>query len=118
VPTVAVLIAYASYGALFVTVFGFVSPENSARTSSPHVSADPMIRRAFVDTAPVVVHASWISQLAVRVQSVVWSSGPFKVKVPTSKLYFVTSPPGEWLQHSVNALPGVPSVAVPKLYTS
>jgi hypothetical protein len=40
------------------------------------------------------------------------------VKVPTSKLYFVTSAPGEWLQHSVNALPGVPSVAVPMLYTS
>jgi hypothetical protein len=112
-----VLIAYALYGAPLCTVFGFVNPENNATTSSPHVSADPMMRTAFVAAAPAVVQVSWMPQLAVNVQSAVWSSGPFNVKVLTVKLYRSVSPPGEFAQHSVNALPGVPSVAVPKLYS-
>jgi hypothetical protein len=58
VPTVAVLIAYALYDPLFVTVFGFVSPENSATTLSPHVSADPMMRTAFVAAAALVVQTN------------------------------------------------------------
>jgi hypothetical protein len=77
-----------------------------------------MMRIAFVTEKPPVEPVSWIPQLAVNVQSVVWSSGPCNVKIPTSKLYFSTSAPGEWLQHNVKPLPGVPSVAVPKPYTS
>jgi hypothetical protein len=75
VPTVAVLNANASYGAPVVT-FGFVSPEKDARTSSPHVFDDKITRTAFVAANPVVVHVNCRSQLAVSVQSVVWSSGP------------------------------------------
>jgi hypothetical protein len=89
-----VLNANASYGAPVAT-FGFVNPEKDARASSPHVSVDRITRTAFVAAVPFVVHDNCRSQLAVSVQSVAWLSGPCNVNIPTTKLYFVTSPLGE-----------------------
>jgi hypothetical protein len=39
------------------------------------------------------------------------------VNIPTAKLYFCTSAPGECDQHNVYPPNGVPAVAVPKPYT-
>jgi hypothetical protein len=91
-----VLKAKSTYGVLdeFV-VAGFVSPEKDASTSSPHVAVDRITLTAFVDCVPVVVHDSCKSQLIVSVQSVVWLSGPCRMNMPTVKLYFLTSAPGE-----------------------
>jgi hypothetical protein len=107
-----VLNANASYGAPVAT-FGFVNPEKDARASSPHVSVDRITRTAFVAAKPVVVHVNCRSQLIVSVQSVAWLSGPCKMNIPTAKLYFVTSAPGECEQHKVYPPNGVPAVAVP-----
>jgi hypothetical protein len=102
VPTVAVLSANALYGALVESVtFGFVSPEKDARTFVPHVSVESISRTALVEADPPVDHASCRLQLVVKVQSVVWLSGPCSVNIPTVKLNFGTSAPGEWLQQSV-----------------
>jgi hypothetical protein len=94
VPAVAVLSANTLYGVPDV-VTGFVSPEKDANAFDPHVAVDRTTRTAFVDANPVVVHDSCRSQLIVRVQSVAWLSGPCNMNIPTAKLYFVTSPPGE-----------------------
>jgi hypothetical protein len=96
VPAVAVLSANALYGVLPEPVAtGLVSPEKDAKTSDPHVSVDRITRTAFVAADPLVVHESCRSQLVVSVQSVAWLSGPWRINIPTAKLYFVTSPPGE-----------------------
>jgi hypothetical protein len=96
VPAVAVVSAKALYGLLVEPVtFGFVSPVRAATTSDPHEFDDKITRTAFVAADSVVVHVSTKLQLIVSVQSVVWSSGPCKMNIPTVKLYFVTSPPGE-----------------------
>jgi hypothetical protein len=102
VPAVAVLSANSLYGVVVEPVVtGFVSPENDANASDPHVAVDRTTRTAFVAADPLVVHVSCRSQLIVSVQSVAWLSGPCKVNIPTAKLYFVTSPPGECDQHNV-----------------
>jgi hypothetical protein len=91
-----VLNAKALYGVLEEPVtFGFVNPEKDASTSNPHEALDKITRTAFVAADPVVVHDSCRSQLIVSVQSVAWLSGPCRMNIPTVKLYFVTSPPGE-----------------------
>jgi hypothetical protein len=59
------------YGALFVTAFGFVRPENSATTSSPHEFEDNITRTSLLAAAPLVVHVNDKSQLAVNVQAAV-----------------------------------------------
>jgi hypothetical protein len=100
VPAVAVLSANASYGAPDV-VTGFVSPDKDANALVPHVAVERITRTAFVDASPFVVHVNCRSQLAVSVQSVAWLSGPCNMNIPTAKLNFVTSAPGEWDQHSV-----------------
>ena len=95
-PAVAVLNANALYGVLVESVaFGFVSPEKDAKTSDPHESVDKITRTAFVAADPLVVHDNCRLQLAVSVQSVAWLSGPWRVNMPTAKLNFATSPPGE-----------------------
>jgi hypothetical protein len=76
VPTVAVLNANALCGAPPDVALGFVSPEKDARLSDPHESVDSITRTAFVAAAPFVVHVNCRPQLAVNVQSVVWSFGP------------------------------------------
>jgi hypothetical protein len=91
-----VLNANALYGVLVESVvFGFVSPENDANTSDPQESVDRITRTAFVALDPLVVHDNCRSQLVVSVQSVAWLSGPCRMNIPTVKLYFVTSAPGE-----------------------
>jgi hypothetical protein len=96
VPAVAVLNANALYGVVVESVtFGFVSPEKDAKTSDPHDAVDKITRTAFVAADPLVVHDNCRSQLAVSVQSVAWLSGPCNVNMPTVKLNFATSPPGE-----------------------
>ena len=101
-PAVAVLNAKALYGVLDEPVtFGFVSPEKDAKVSDPHESVDEITRTPFVAADPLVVQESCRSQLVVNVQSVAWLSGPWRMNIPAAKLNFVTSPPGEWDQHSV-----------------
>jgi hypothetical protein len=96
VPAVAVLSAKALYGVLDESVtFGLVSPDKDANTNDPHVAVDGTTRTAFVAADPLVVHDSCRVQLVVSVQSVAWLSGPWRMNIPTVKLYFVTSPPGE-----------------------
>jgi hypothetical protein len=96
VPAVAVVSANALYGVLAEPVVtGLVSPEKDAKTFAPHESVDNITRTAFVAADPLVVHESCRSQLAVSVQSVAWLSGPCRMNIPTAKLNFVTSPPGE-----------------------
>jgi hypothetical protein len=91
-----VLNAKSSYGVLAEPVTaGFVSPEKDAKTSDPHESVDKITRTAFVAAVPLVVHVNTRSQLIVSVQSVAWLSGPCRMNIPTAKLYFVTSAPGE-----------------------
>jgi hypothetical protein len=94
VPAVAVLSAKASYGVPDV-VEGFVSPVSAATTFAPQESVDRITRTAFVAANPLVVHDNCRSQLIVSVQSVAWLSGPCNMNMPTAKLNFVTSPPGE-----------------------
>ena len=95
-PAVAVLNAKALYGVLDEPVTrGFVSPEKDAKVSDPQESVDEITRTAFVVADPLVVQESCRSQLVVNVQSVAWLSGPWRINIPTVKLYFVTSPPGE-----------------------
>jgi hypothetical protein len=101
VPTVAVLSANALYGVLAVATFGFVSPEKDARLFDPHAFVEWTTRTAFVEADPVVVHASCRLQLAVNVHAVAWASGPCNRNIPTVKLNFVISPPGECDQHIV-----------------
>jgi hypothetical protein len=102
VPAVAVLSANSLYGALDESVtFGLVSPERDANTNDPHVAVDGTTRTAFVAADPLVVQDSCRTQLVVSVQSVAWLSGPWRMNIPAAKLNFVTSPPGEWDQHSV-----------------
>ena len=95
-PAVAVLNANALYGVLVESVaFGFVSPEKDAKTSDPHESVDRITLTSFVAADPLVVQDRSKSQLAVNVQSVAWLSGPCRMNIPTAKLNFNTSPPGE-----------------------
>jgi hypothetical protein len=96
VPAVAVLNGNTLYGVLVaLVVFGFVSPVRAATTFAPHESVDRITRTAFVAADPLVVHESCRSQLIVNVQSVAWLSGPCRMNIPTAKLNFVTSAPGE-----------------------
>jgi hypothetical protein len=76
-------------------VTGFVNPEKDANASDPHDAVDKITRTPFVAADPLVVHDSCRSQLAVSVQSVAWLSGPCNMNMPTVKLNFATSPPGE-----------------------
>ena len=95
-PAVAVLSANSLYGVLDEPVtLGFVSPEKDAKVSDPQESVDEITRTPFVAADPLVVQDRSKSQLAVNVQSVAWLSGPCNVNIPTVKLNFVTSPPGE-----------------------
>jgi hypothetical protein len=96
VPAVAVLNGNSLCGALVeLVVAGFVSPERDAKTFVPQASVDAITRTAFVDPDPVVVHDSCRLQLAVNVHSTFWLSEPCRMNIPTAKLNFVTSPPGE-----------------------
>jgi hypothetical protein len=96
VPAVAVLSANALYGVVVESVtFGLVSPAKDATTFVPHESVDKITRTAFVAADPLIVHDNCRSQLIVKVQSVAWLSGPWRVNMPTVKLNFATSPPGE-----------------------
>jgi hypothetical protein len=96
VPTVAVLNGNTLYGVLVaLVVFGFVSPDRDAKTSSPHKAVDRITRTAFVAADPLVDHASCRVQTIVSVQARSWLSGPCSVNIPTVKLNFVASPPGE-----------------------
>ena len=95
-PAVAVLSANSLYGVLDEPVtLGFVSPEKDAKVSDPQESVDEITRTPFVAADPLVVQDSCRLQLVVKVQSVAWLSGPWRMNIPTVKLYFVTSPPGE-----------------------
>jgi hypothetical protein len=73
VPAVAVLKGNSLYGSLVESVVeGFVSPERDAKALVPQVAVDKIMRTAFVDADPVVVHDSCKSQLAVNVHSSAW----------------------------------------------
>jgi hypothetical protein len=80
---------------------GFVSPESDARTFNAHAAPDEITRTAFVEADPLVDHASVGEQLSPMKQIIFWLSGPCSVNIPTVKLNFVASPPGELLQHKV-----------------
>jgi hypothetical protein len=99
VPAVAVLSGNTPYGSVVeVVVLGFVSPEKDASTSCPHEPEDGITRTAFVAADPLVVHSSCRTQLTVSVHAKSWVSGKFgpcSENIPTVKLNFVTSPPGE-----------------------
>jgi hypothetical protein len=99
VPAVAVSSGNALYGKLFSdVVLGFVSPDRDASTSVPHETEDGITRTAFVAADPLVVHSSCRTQLTVSVHAKSWVSGKFgpcSENIPTVKLNFVTSPPGE-----------------------
>jgi hypothetical protein len=96
VPAVAVVRGNTLYGALVeVVVFGIVSPVSAATTSSPHEAEDRITRNAFVAFDPPVDHANCKEQPTVSVQALLCAFGPSSVNIPTVKLYFCTSPPGE-----------------------
>jgi hypothetical protein len=84
-----------------VVAFGFASPVRAASLSSPQESEERITRTSFVAADPLVVQDSCKSQLIVSVQALSWAFGPWRMNIPTSKLYFCTSVPGEWDQHSV-----------------
>jgi hypothetical protein len=97
VPAVAVLRGNTLYGELVeLVVFGFASPDKDANTLSPHeLESDRVTRTAFVAADPVVDHVNCRAQLTVSVQALFCASGPSSVNIPTVKLYFWTSVPGE-----------------------